>query len=65
MKLTLREAEQNSEIKILDIEGRIDSYTHTKLGEELHTLINIGNNRIVCNFKAVEYIGPAGLKTPA
>lgn len=63
MDLTLRESKLMPEVKILDIEGRIDAYTHIKIQDELDTLLNIGSNQIVCNLSAVEYIGPAGLKT--
>ncbi len=62
MKAQLRNAPLDVEIKILDIEGRIDDYTYTNLADEIHTLLNIGSNKIVCNFNLVEYIGAAGLQ---
>ena len=63
MKLNLRESKLNRDVKILEIEGRIDAYTHVNIQEELNVLLNIGSNKIVCNFANVDYIGPAGLKT--
>lgn len=63
MKLHLRESAHYSDIKILDIEGRIDAYTHTLLQEEFQTMLKVGNKKIVCNLNKVEYVGSAGLRT--
>ena len=63
MKIDLRKSILNSEIQILDIEGRIDAYTDAILQEELHTLLNIGSNKIVCNLRKVEYVGSGALRT--
>lgn len=62
MKVHLRSSPLDTEAKILDLEGRIDDYTYTNLEEEIRALLNIGSNKIVCNFNLVEYIGAAGLQ---
>lgn len=62
MKVNLRESPLNPEVKIVDIEGRIDAYTHNILEEEIRTLLNIGRTKIACDLSRVEYVGPAGLR---
>ena len=62
MKVNLRESHTHPDIKILDIEGHIDSYTYAILHDELRTLLNIGTCKLVCNFSMVGYIGADGLE---
>lgn len=60
MKLSIREPEKD--IRILDINGQVDASNATHLEEELDKLISAGRDRIVVNFKEVNYISSAGLR---
>lgn len=62
MEIDIKPAEENKEISIVKLSGRIDTFTSSTIDEELQSLIDIGSDKIVCNFSHVEYINSDGLK---
>ena len=63
MEVNLRTAAANSDVQILELQGRIDAYTNELLDEQLASLLGIGTFNIVCNLAGVDYISGHGLKT--
>jgi anti-sigma B factor antagonist len=54
--------EQNGEVTIVDIQGRVDSNTAKSFEEKLTGLFKSGRNRIVVDFKHLVYISSAGCR---
>ncbi len=52
----------SGDIKIMDLEGRIDEYGRTTIQEAFDALLAAGKNKIICNMTSVEYIGPGAMK---
>ncbi len=59
MEVTYRDS---GDIKIIDIQGRIDEFGRTTLQESFDALLAGGQYKIICNMEAVEYIAPAAIK---
>lgn len=53
---------KQGEIILLDLAGRIDSFTSERLEEELTSIINTGKKKFVINFRGVNYISSTGLR---
>lgn len=51
----------HEEIKVISLNGVLDAHTAADLETHLKTLIDGGSNRIVVNFKDLQYIASAGL----
>ena len=62
MEVNLRTAAANADVQIVEVQGRIDAYTHELLEEHLASLLGIGTFSIVCNLAGVDYISGHGLK---
>ncbi|ODS33630.1 MAG: serine/threonine protein kinase [Candidatus Scalindua rubra] len=62
MEIDIKQAEENKEVNIVNLSGRIDTFTSSSIDEELQSLIDIGSDKLVCNFSGVEYINGDGLK---
>lgn len=62
MNIQLRCAEQNEEIHIVEIEGRIDMKTASDIEHELDALKNANVVKIIIDFSAVNYISSGGLR---
>jgi anti-sigma B factor antagonist len=54
--------EQNGEVTIVEIKGRIDSNTARPFGDRLTGLIKAGRKRIVVDLKNLVYISSAGFR---
>lgn len=52
---------QEQDIVIIDVFGRVDSFTVAKMKEELHSLINAGKFNYILDLEGVEYLGSAAL----
>jgi len=48
---------------LVEISGRVDSYTSPKIKETLETLIADGHCKIVLDLKAVSYLSSSGMLT--
>jgi len=53
----------NSDITIVSVNGRIDSYTNSIFENEIITNIDIGQIKVVVDFTEVSYISSQGLRT--
>ena len=62
MNIQLRRAEQDEDIHILQIEGRIDMKTASEIEHELDALKNTNVVKIIVDFSAVNYISSGGLR---
>jgi anti-anti-sigma factor len=62
MNIQIRQAEQNEEIHILEIEGRIDMKTASEIEAELDTLKKANVVKIIVDFSGVNYISSGGLR---
>ena len=62
MNIQIRRAEQNEDIHILEIEGRIDMKTASEIESELDALKNANVAKIIVDFSAVNYISSGGLR---
>ncbi|MBO9308433.1 MAG: STAS domain-containing protein [Chloroflexi bacterium] len=49
-------------VMLIEVSGRVDSLSATKLGEALNEQIDSGRNRLVIDLSNVEYISSAGLR---
>ena len=49
-------------VALVEVAGRVDSTTASKLGEQLNAVIDDGKNRIVLDLENVEYMSSAGLR---
>jgi anti-sigma B factor antagonist len=54
--------EQNGEVTIVEIKGRIDSNTARPFGDRLTGLIKAGRKRLVVDLKNLVYISSAGFR---
>jgi len=52
---------QEQDIVIIEVSGRVDSFTVIKMKEELHSLINAGKFNYILDLEAVEYLGSTAL----
>ncbi len=59
MKLTVGDA---GEVKIVRIEGELDTQTSPDAEAELTQLIDAGSRKVVVNFERLAYISSAGLR---
>ncbi|MEW6617957.1 MAG: STAS domain-containing protein [bacterium] len=50
------------EITVMNLTGRIDAATAPQLEEEWHNLMTQEKNKVVINFKRVDYISSGGLR---
>ena len=62
METDIKTSSENKDVSIVNLSGRIDTFTSNTIDEELQSLIDIGNDKLVCNFSEVEYINSDGLK---
>ena len=62
MEVNLRTAEENKDVQVVEVSGRIDAYTVTVLDEEIEALIGVGSSNLVCNTAQVEYVSGRGLE---
>jgi anti-sigma B factor antagonist len=53
----------DKDVTLVVVDGRIDSYTNNFFENELITNIDIGQTKIVLDFKDVSYISSQGLRT--
>lgn len=53
---------KSADVILVDISGRIDSFTAEKLEEDLSAMINAGKQKFIINFEKTNYISSAGLK---
>lgn len=49
-------------VAIMNVKGRVDSYTAPELDNALANLLNNNKNKIVLNLEAVEFLSSAGLR---
>lgn len=49
-------------VALLEVTGRVDSTTASKLGDALNTSIDDGKSRLVLDLTHVEYMSSAGLR---
>jgi len=54
--------EQNGQVTVVDINGRVDSNTAKSFEERLTRLFESGRNRVVVDFKHLVYISSAGCR---
>jgi anti-sigma B factor antagonist len=54
--------EQNGQVTVVDINGRVDSNTAKSFEERLTALFESGRNRVVVDFKHLVYISSAGCR---
>jgi anti-sigma B factor antagonist len=59
MKITVREV---SGVNILDFSGSLDTNTSQAAEDEVNGLIAAGNDKILFNFKDLDYISSSGLR---
>ncbi len=52
---------QDQDVVIIDVFGRVDSFTVAKMKEELHSLINAGKFNYVLDLEGVEFLGSSAL----
>jgi anti-sigma B factor antagonist len=52
----------SGDIKIVKVSGRLDAYSAGDVEKKLDALIADGNNKIVLNLEALEYISSSGLR---
>lgn len=52
---------QEQDIVIIEVLGRVDSFTVAKMKEELHSLINAGKFNYILDLEGVEYLGSTAL----
>ena len=50
------------EVKIVELEGNIDTNTSPTVQDHLTVLINKGSSKILINFEKINYISSAGLR---
>ncbi len=62
MNIKRRRAEQDEDIYILEIEGRIDMKTASEIERELDSLKEANIVKIIIDFSAVNYISSGGLR---
>jgi len=63
MEVTLRTSSEDPDVQIVDVQGRIDSYTVESLDQTLEALIGVGTCQIVCNMSGVDFVSGHGLRT--
>jgi anti-sigma B factor antagonist len=54
---------QQEDVQIFKITGKLDSYTSGDLGKQLMPSIESGNKKIIIDFSELDYISSAGLRT--
>jgi anti-anti-sigma factor len=59
MKITTRDS---ADMKIVDVEGKLDSNSSDEAQKYLAQLMDQGVSEILINFKNLEFIGSAGLR---
>ena len=62
MEVRIRRPEQQEDIHILEIEGRIDAKTASEIESELNTLKEKNFVKIIVDFSGVNYISSGGLR---
>lgn len=55
-------SEDQSGVKILHIEGRLDATSSPALDEQLSSLISSGTTKLIVDFSKVEYLSSAGMR---
>ncbi|MEW6410036.1 MAG: STAS domain-containing protein [Nitrospirota bacterium] len=56
------EVKRTDEINILEIKGRIDSFTVPMVEKEMETVISMGEFKLIADLADVSYISSAGLR---
>jgi len=59
MKVVIRDS---GDVKIIDIEGELDSNSSDEAQEHITQLLDQGVNKIIINLKKLEFISSAGLR---
>jgi anti-sigma B factor antagonist len=59
MQISIKEKD---EIKIVKIEGKLDTNTAPDAEKQVKKLLEEGNNKIIINFENLDYISSAGLR---
>ena len=59
MEITDRD---EGEVKVVELEGNIDTNTSPTVQDHLTVLINKGSSKILINFEKINYISSAGLR---
>ena len=59
MEITNRD---EGEVKVVELEGNIDTNTSPTVQDHLTVLINKGSSKILINFEKINYISSAGLR---
>lgn len=62
MEVQVRRSEEQEDIHIVEIEGRIDAHTAPDVEKKLKTLLDNGFVKIVVDFSGVNYISSGGLR---
>lgn len=62
MDVNVRQAGQNADVHIVEIEGRIDAKTATDIENELNALKEKQAVKIIVDFARVNYISSGGLR---
>ncbi|PIE33734.1 anti-anti-sigma factor [candidate division KSB3 bacterium] len=62
MEIQAYQAEQGSDVQVLEIEGRIDAKTASEIEQELNSLKERQIVKIIIDFSAVNYISSGGLR---
>jgi anti-anti-sigma factor len=62
MEVRVRCSEKKPDVHIMEIEGRIDAHTATKIEEELQHLKDDNVVKIIVDFQQVNYISSGGLR---
>jgi anti-sigma B factor antagonist len=62
MEVQVHRSEEQEEVHIVEIEGRIDPHTAPEIEKALDSLLDQGIVKIVVDFKDVNYISSGGLR---
>ena len=62
MEVRVRRSEQQEDVYIVEIEGRIDAHTAPEIEKELNTLKENNGVKIIVDFAKVNYISSGGLR---
>ena len=62
MEVRVRQSEQQADVHVVEIEGRIDAKTASKIEQELNSLKECQVVKIIIDFSAVNYISSGGLR---
>jgi len=62
MSTLLLETDRTQSAAVIKVKGRVDSETAPELDNALSNLLADGQNKIILNLEAVEYLSSAGLR---